>query len=192
MPLTLKIANEQQGIAIDEPIWQRAFAYAARELEIEGFATEVWCAFIRFGVPKIQPIAVGSTGQFKDGRYFFCVMAVEKDIRVPRGLPREGDLGEMIKTFFHELVHVKQCLKSELVVKSRYNLWKGQKWGKREYSFAPWEQEAVEGENRLYQGFLKYEVKRRMREPGANAYTVAEELLIFPKDDIFQVTATIA
>jgi hypothetical protein len=50
----------------------------------------------------------------------------------------------------------------------------------------------VESENRLYQGFLQYEVKKRMLEPGANAYTVAEELRIFPKDDVFRVTAEIA
>jgi hypothetical protein len=197
MPLTLKIANNQQDIPIDEPIWQRAFAYAARELEIEGFATEVWCVFIRFDVPKIQPIAVGYTDQTEDGRYFFCVRAVGKDaaldaLGVQFGCPRQGDLGQMIKTFFHELVHVKQLLKGELVIRSRYTLWKDQKWRKREYSFAPWEQQAAEGENRLYQGFLKYEVKKRMREPGANAYTVAEELRIFPKDDIFRVTAEIA
>ena len=54
---------------------------------------------------------------------------------------------EMIKTFFHEMVHVKQYIKGELVsgIGKRPSRWKGKEVDKS-YFESPWEIEAFEHE----------------------------------------------
>src|SRR5438874_1629019 len=78
---------------------------------------------------------------------------------------------------------------SDLINKPRSTIWKGEKWSnRREYSFAPWEIEANERADQLYEGFLRREVIQAMGE-NANAYTTAHALrFAFPLDDVFRHT----
>lgn len=94
----------------------------------------------------------------------------EDGIRNPRwftiGLRRQ-EIGEMIKTLGHEMVHVKQHAKNELqggvMVATRgglkmYSKWQGEIWkpkGKEDHYFdSPWEIEAYGREVGLYQKWL--------------------------------------
>ena len=95
----------------------------------------------------------------------------EDGVRNPRwftiGLKAQSDIGEMIKTLGHEMVHVKQHAKNELqsgvMVPTRGGLkmsskWMGQVWkpkGKEDHYFdAPWEIEAYGREVGLYAKWL--------------------------------------
>jgi hypothetical protein len=185
--MIFKLVNKQSDVPVDESFWGRAFNYAARELEIEHFAAGVGCIFIPFARTKTQPADVGGTYSCEYGAVFY-VKAQQGDKRMAVlrtfGEPYASD-GRMVRTFFHEMAHVKQLLQMELVTKPRSRIWKGQKWNKKEYSFAPWEVEAEEWEEKLYRSFLRREVKRQMQHPDANAYTVASALgYVFPQDDV--------
>ena len=68
--------------------------------------------------------------------------------------------GQMIKTFFHEMTHVKQHLVGELIDKPRHRMWKGEKWDNKLYSDAPWEVEARTFSDVAYYKFLRCEVNR--------------------------------
>lgn len=97
----------------------------------------------------------------------------EDGVRNPRwftiGLKAQSDIGEMIKTLGHEMVHVKQHAKNELqggvMVPTRGGLkmtskWMGQVWkpkGKEDHYFdAPWEIEAYGREVGLYAKWLQH------------------------------------
>jgi hypothetical protein len=97
----------------------------------------------------------------------------EDGVRNPRwftiGLKAQSDIGEMIKTLGHEMVHVKQHAKNELqggvMVPTRGGLkmtskWMGQVWkpkGKEDHYFdAPWEIEAYGREVGLYAKWVQH------------------------------------
>jgi hypothetical protein len=97
----------------------------------------------------------------------------EDGVRNPRwftiGLKGQSDIGEMIKTLGHEMVHVKQHAKNELqggvMVPTRGGLkmtskWMGQIWkpkGNEDHYFdAPWEIEAYGREVGLYAKWVQY------------------------------------
>jgi len=67
------------------------------------------------------------------------------------------DNSELLKTLFHEMVHVKQYAKKELVYKTNCNIWKGRKYYaniESEWN-RPWEREARRVEKQLYEKFVK-------------------------------------
>lgn len=71
-------------------------------------------------------------------------------------LYEELDNSELLKTLFHELAHVKQYAKKELVYKTNYNIWKGRKYADIESEWnRPWEREARKLEKQLYAKFVK-------------------------------------
>jgi hypothetical protein len=71
-------------------------------------------------------------------------------------LYKDQDTSDMLKTVFHEMVHVKQYAKKELVYKTNYNLWKGQKYNDIENEWnRPWEIEARKYEKLIYNKFIK-------------------------------------
>jgi hypothetical protein len=188
------IINDQSNIPIDREMWNRAFRYGARELGIENFAAGVTCVFTPFVPPKMQPVSVGRTVKCSDGA-IFAVMTPPSPMTPFLGLPlplKQDFYKEwhLVETFFHELTHVRQLLTGDLVVKPRSRKWKGQKWGTKVYSFAPWEEEANSMATRLRDGFKKAEVIAAMARPGANAYVVAQALnLVFPSDEVFEITS---
>ena len=71
-------------------------------------------------------------------------------------LYKDLDNAELLRTLFHELAHVKQYAKKELVYKADYNLWKGQRYADIENEWnRPWEREARKLEKQLYAKFVK-------------------------------------
>ena len=177
------VYNEQQEVPIAETLWRRAFHYAAGELQIEHHHAHVACFFLPAAAERKMKFkhafTAGASGLAKDGAVFFVIAS--KDL--------EG--GRMIKTFFHELTHVKQLLMSELIAKrtARSIEWKGEKWDKQEYAFAPWEIEANAWSAKFYESFLRQEVSRIMKDANNHAYHVRSALrLVFPDDDLFRLT----
>jgi len=67
------------------------------------------------------------------------------------------DLSNLIKTLFHEITHVKQFSKRELVYDQPYDSWKGKKYKSNECEYnRPWEKEARKMEKKLFEKFVKY------------------------------------
>lgn len=182
MKFTIHI-NKHTVISIDEVFWKRAFNYAARQLNIEHHHATVDCFFIPIDFEKMvkfKYFSLGATSLTEQGAVFYVVTAAHLALT-----------GQMVKTFFHELTHVKQLLMGELVAKrkARSIVWKGEKWDKREYAFAPWEAEANTFSDKSYDRFLRREVTRIMADENAHAYDVHAALRgVFPQDDVFQVT----
>lgn len=66
------------------------------------------------------------------------------------------DNADLLRTLFHEMTHVKQYAKKELVYKTNYNLWKGRKYKDLENEWnRPWEIEARKYEKLIYNKFIK-------------------------------------
>jgi len=173
--------NKHTVVPIDKVFWERAFNYAARELEIEHHRANVDCFFIPLDferMVKFKHFSLGATGLTERGAMFYVVAGAQL-----------APAGQIVKTFFHELTHVKQLLMGELIEKRRMFVWKGEKWNKREYAFAPWEQEANAFSDRSYDRFLRREVRRLMEEENKHAYDVRAALHgVFPDDDVFRLT----
>tara|TARA_B100001059_G_scaffold210061_1_gene223470 strand:- start:700 stop:960 length:261 start_codon:yes stop_codon:yes gene_type:complete len=66
-----------------------------------------------------------------------------------------SDMDEMISTIMHEMVHVKQYLRKELVQLKDVYLWKNVAFGKYavDYRHRPWEFEAYNIEEELVKSF---------------------------------------
>jgi hypothetical protein len=66
-----------------------------------------------------------------------------------------SDMDEMISTIMHEMVHVKQYLRKELVQLDEVYLWKNVAFGKYavDYRHRPWEFEAYNIEEELVKSF---------------------------------------
>ena len=66
-----------------------------------------------------------------------------------------SDMDEMINTIMHEMVHVKQYLRKELVQKDNIWIWKNVAFGKyaMDYRKRPWEIEAYFKEEQLIKSF---------------------------------------
>lgn len=63
---------------------------------------------------------------------------------------------DMLKTLFHEMTHVKQFAKGELVFRDDYNIWKGVKYPDQAKEWnTPWEKDARKHEKILYKKFTK-------------------------------------
>ena len=80
--------------------------------------------------------------------------------------PREFEIGingkmdneNLIKTVIHELIHVKQYAKGELIDRTRgkcKTLWKGKDHTKTSYSNQPWERQAYRLQESLYKKYMK-------------------------------------
>jgi hypothetical protein len=180
--MNFTIHNKQTTVPIDTTFWNRAFTYAARELQIEHHHATVVCFFIPLPMErkvKFKYFTLGATGLTDVGVMFYVVTAAN--------LMSEG---RMVKTFFHEMTHVKQLLMGELINTPRSIVWKGEKWDKREYAFAPWEMEADTFSERSYERFLRREVTRRMQDESVTAYhaSVLDLRFVFPQDDVFRLT----
>jgi hypothetical protein len=182
------ICNKQNAVSIDEDFWKRAFNYAARELQIEHHRAEVGCLFIPMYLERKVKFeggfSLGAAGLLNDGAMFYVISST--------GLASTGlaSTGQMLKTFFHEMTHVKQLLMRELIQKPRHLVWKGEKWNKREYAFAPWEEEANAFSDKSYPKFLRREVNRLMQDESVHAYhpAVKQLCLMFPQDEVFHLT----
>jgi len=174
------IYNEQTVVAIDEEIWNRAFNYAVKELQVEYHRAAVTCFFIPFRdrMIKVKPFTSGGTVLTEQGALFYIVAA------------KTFTDGRMVKTFFHEMAHVRQLLMGDLIQKPRHTRWKGEKWDKKEYSFAPWEKEAEAFSVKAYDRFLRLEVTTLMADESVHAYhpSMSKLYRIFPQDDVFGVT----
>ena len=164
------IRHEDLKYKIDHEFWTRAFHYGAREFGFDHFHSMVTCMFTPYIKSKIEPQTLGWT-DYSDGEVIISIAMT----------------AQPVKTFFHELTHAKQFLNRELVTTQRSTKWKGKRWGRQQYSFAPWEEEANAAEKRLYDGFKQSEVMRQMRRPGANAYTIAVPYV--SQDEIWAITS---
>jgi hypothetical protein len=178
--MTFTVCNKQTLVPIDKAFWTRAFNYASRELQVEHHRAAVVCFFIPMNLErevKFKNFALGATDLHQGGAWFY----------VCTGAPVEG---YMVKTFFHEMTHVKQLLMGELVVKPRGYVWKKEKWDKREYAFAPWEIEANAFSTKAYECFLRREATSRMQDKNVNAYhpSIRELHSVFAKEDVFHLT----
>jgi hypothetical protein len=176
-------------------MWNRAFRYGARELRIENFAANVACVFAPLIPPTMLPVSVGRTVKYADGAIFAVVTPPRLTVAATAFMGTSPDEDfysqwNLIETFYHELTHVRQFLTGDLVTTKRSRKWKGQKWDMKEYSFAPWEEEANSMATRLRDGFKRAEVLAAMTRPGANAYVVAQALnLVFSPDEVFEITS---
>jgi hypothetical protein len=189
------VSNRQTCISIDDDFWKRAFTFAAKELQIEYHCANVICAFIEMNMERnvINPgvMTLGATIPCDDG-IFFYVVATEAH-PAPQfagiGMP-DRNQGQMVRTFFHEMTHVKQFLTGELIQKARHRKWKGEKWDNREYSFAPWEVEARAFADKAYDKFQVREVNRVMQDDSVHAYhpSIVQLCFMFPKDEVFHLT----
>jgi hypothetical protein len=71
-------------------------------------------------------------------------------------LYKDLDNAELLRTLFHEMTHVKQYAKKELIYKTTYNLWKGRKYVDLDNDWnRPWEREARKYEKLIYNKFIK-------------------------------------
>jgi hypothetical protein len=105
---------------IDVDLWQRAFKYAVKNLQIKHFHGELECIFTTN--QEIMEMEGKDSNGFAGGS-------------LERGelyLYVAADCDNIIETFFHEMTHIKQILKGELKHVSPWNIWKGKKWNKRE------------------------------------------------------------
>jgi hypothetical protein len=127
---------------------------------------------------RFKHFSFGAAGLTERGAMFYVVAGAHL-----------APAGQMVKTFFHELTHVKQLLMGELIEKRRIVVWRGEKWDKREYAFAPWEVEANRFSDKSYDRFLRREVTRIMADENVHAYNVHAALHgVFPDDDVFRLT----
>ena len=175
------IHNKQDGVAIDESLWTRAFGYAAKELRIEYHRARIDCLFVPMRVErkiKFKYFSAGASGITHVGAMFYVV--------AERFLPQ----GSMIKTFFHELTHIKQFVMHELKVTRLSFHWNKEIWDRREYSFAPWEEEARAFADKAYLAFLRQQVTRLMANDKVHAYHPALLKLkaMYPEDEVYQIT----
>ena len=189
--MNFEIQNLQQEVPVEHDFWTRAFEFGAQKLEIECFAFKIVCAFVSpLDTPKMRPFTIGATKIYKDAVLIWVAARPVSPFSFSLGREDASGEGQMVHTFFHELTHAKQLLKRELIVKPRSRIWQGEKWDNKHYSFAPWEVEAEQKSEELYQGFLRWEVMRAMREE-ANGYAVASKLhLVFPPEAVFRVTSS--
>jgi hypothetical protein len=75
------------------------------------------------------------------------------EIEIDKGL----SITKFIKTVIHELIHVRQYAKGELVDYSRGRAkvsWKGKDYSKTSYSRQPWERQAYRLQESLYNEFM--------------------------------------
>jgi hypothetical protein len=179
--MKFKIQNMQEAVPIDEVFWNRAFNYASRELQIEHHCARVDCYFIPLDLErkvKFKHFNLGATEVTEHGAMFYVVTA------------KSLTNGSMVKTFFHEMTHVKQLLMRELIQKTRHRVWKGEKWDRREYAFAPWEMEANTFSDNAYETFLRREVTRVMAKESVHAYHpyITKLRSMFPEEEVFRLT----
>jgi hypothetical protein len=190
------IHNKQNTASIDEEFWKRAFAYAAKELQIEYHSAEVHCLFIEMEMERTVKLnggamILGATALLPVGAGFYVVATSGHSFPQFAGIGVDDhNQGQMIKTFFHEMTHVKQLLVGELIVRPRHRKWKGEKWDNREYSFAPWEVEANAFSDKAYAKFQEREINRVMQDATVHAYhpAVMQLCAMFPKDEVFGLT----
>jgi hypothetical protein len=184
------IHNRQKAVSIDDDFWKRAFNYAANELQIGCLHAEVHCVFIEMDMErktrfKKGTAILGATNVIEGGAMLYVVASDQMDPKVQyirRGLGLHDRLkssGQMVTTFFHEMTHVKQLLVEELIVKPRCVMWKGEKWDKREYSFAPWEVEAQTFSDKAYDKFLQREVNRVMQDEEVSCVSSGCDEVVF-------------
>ena len=137
---------------------------------------------IVIGGNKKQRKLVESVANFMESLYFkrnrtlsiefFLSRTIAKDCGVD-GIcctfgtykPREFEIGisglmsesDMIKTVIHELIHVKQYVKGELIDRThgKYKtIWKGKDHSKTSYSKQPWEKQAYRLQESLYKKYM--------------------------------------
>jgi hypothetical protein len=177
--MKFSIRNHQEAVSINETFWNGAFTYASKELNIEHHHAEVVCFFFPMSTErkvKFKLFSLGATGLTDLGAMFYVLSG--------------GPAGRMIKTFFHEMTHVKQLLMGELVEKPRHRLWKGGQFDKKEYADAPWEKEANAFSDKAYEQFLRREVTRVMADESVHAYhpAILQLRCMFVQDDVFRLT----
>lgn len=135
------------------------------------------------GGNKLQRQLTQSVAEFMDRKFFgrYKTLAVNFEISrtlmrdhevaglcYPQGSyrPREFDIDlstdlstiDFIKTVIHELVHVKQYVKGELIDRQRGRasvLWNGKDHTKTSYTKQPWEREAYRLQESLYVEFME-------------------------------------
>ena len=136
------------------------------------------------GGSKFQNALVREIVEFYHAKYMSRFSAIQIDIRLTKNLvedygiygycfpestyrPREFEieidknlsLEQLIKTLFHELVHVKQYARGELVEQSANAIKSSTKWKEKDhsttpYSKQPWEREAFKLQDKLYKEFM--------------------------------------
>jgi hypothetical protein len=184
MPTNIQVAihrNKKVAVYFDEQLWAGALDYALKDLQIEYLRARIDCLFIPVSMErkvKFKYFSAGASGVTPVGAMFYVV--------AERFLTN----GSMVRTFFHEMTHVKQVLMRELIVKPRHFVWKKEKWDRREYSFAPWEEEARAFADKPYLAFLRQQVTRLMADESVHAYHPALLRLkaMYPEDEVYQVT----
>jgi len=140
------------------------------------------------GGSKFQNALVREVVQFYHEKELSRYTAIQLEIKLSKGLveeygmygcccpettyrPREFEIEvektlsyeELIKTMLHELIHVKQYVKGELVEERAGSAcgattWKKKDHTKTPYSKQPWERQAFKNEEKLYQDFMSHSV----------------------------------
>ena len=103
-------------------------------------------------------LTVNHRGLLREGAYGWCTV-LDSDYR-PRAFEIEMHNGlnpdHYIMTLFHELWHVYQHVKGTLRDKGQKRLWKGIDCSSLDYEDQPWEIEASQMEQVLYDEYMNY------------------------------------
>jgi len=123
---------------IPDAMMDRAVAFASEFLEIEG------------------EMEVLFDGEF-DNDCFGYVEYDPEDLELCVYIDGKNQQDQILTTFFHEMVHVKQYLKGELVsgIGKKPSRWYGKTFD-GDYYNSPWEQEAFELEKIMFDCFKSY------------------------------------
>jgi hypothetical protein len=134
-------------------------------LDIRGFGarkklcTDVMDYFFEKYLPRHKlNITVQHRGLGREGVYGWCSIDGEtynpRDflIEIHNRLSKE----DYIKTLFHECTHILQHVRGDLKERAGKQTWKGMDYTNADYENSPWEQEALENENKLYHEYLTW------------------------------------
>lgn len=106
-------------------------------------------------LPRYKTITVWMNIGPLDGDEGYCLEVENKTFEIE--ISDELPMKEFISTICHEMVHVKQHVKRELVAtRTGRQLWKGRDHSKTNYEDQPWEKEAYELQDVLCLGFLDH------------------------------------
>ena len=132
------IALSQNGRKFETEIAEKVVYHMAHEL-----------------MPRIRKLTIlidfQKNLEEKDGMMAYCMDMEDRnfEIGVDRDLLKKHGLREFITAICHEMVHVKQNVRGELMEKDGKQLWKGTDCSDIEYMEQPWEKEAYKLQDEL-------------------------------------------
>lgn len=124
-----------------------------RQRQLAALAVE-W--FLKHKLPRFRTLAIDIELKNLKGKiYGFCECVEPRrfTIEIQRGMSDR----KMISTVLHEMIHVKQYVRNELIdIDAGKIQWKSRKFKDVDYWDQPWEREAYRYDERFTDEFIKY------------------------------------